>query len=415
LGGASVGGAVKVVFVDPLIRGHHIVHAVYACEWLIATGNEVIFIAWKPHPALKPLEALPLTVVYAGGDTRDNTGINQHTLRGQLQMRRVIRRAVSEARRRNAEVVHLLFLDWFLIGLFSALLLPPLGRSRIPLYAAMYWTYFERPPGERRPAVIKLKYWLERRMLRGLISRRRIETLFVFSDEIRDRLCRRGVDPARLAVIPDPVVVPDEVHEPQEARRKMGLPETDRLFLFFGETRLDKGPDILLAALQLVTGKCTVVFVGPPNGLTEHEFHRATRGVPNHVRLIWRLERVPDAEVAAFFSAADFVVLPYRRLYLGTSGAMQHAAAYGRPIIVSDVGVLGEIARQHHLGLVVEPESPLALARAIDAFVNVPAAQLEQQQTAARRYGVRNDWRVFGERLRETFAAGAQRPEGERT
>ena len=399
----------KVVFVDPLIRGHHIVHAVYACEWFIATGHEVTFIAWNPHPALEPLASLPMTMIYAGNGIRDDDGIDQHTLRGQFRMRRVIRRAIDEAKRHDADVVHLLFLDWFLIGLLTALAFPPLGRGRARLYAALYWTYFDRPAGEKRPVVMKVKYWLERRILRALISPRGIEALFVFSDETRNRLMARGVDTTRMAVIPDPVDVPSAVPEPQDAREEIGLPRGDRLFLFFGETRLDKGPDILLAALPLVRGKCTVVFVGPPNGLVEEEFVQAKRTLPDHVHLVWRLERVPDADVAAFFAAADCVVLPYRRLHLGTSGAMQHAAAYGRPIIVSDVGVLGDIARRHDLGLVVEPESPIALAKAIDAVVAMPVTQFERQQEAARRYGAGNDWRVFGEQMRERFAADAER------
>jgi glycosyltransferase involved in cell wall biosynthesis len=398
--------AMKVVLADPLVRGHHVVHATYACEALLARGDEVVFVAWRPHPALAPLCALPIEVVYAGPAGRES-GVSQDTLGGQLQMRRVIRRAVRAARRRGADVVSLLFLDWFIIALAAALLATPLRLGRVRLYAVMYWMYFERPPGERRGVVVKLKYWLERAMLRAMLSRGALGCLFVFSEVIRARLVARGMPASRVAVIPDPVEVPPAVPEPCAARRELGLPEGDPLFLFFGETRLDKGPDILLAALPSLRSRCTVAFVGPPVTLGETDFEAARRALPAHVTLVWRLERVGDDVVSRYFAAADCVVLPYRRLYLGTSGAMQHAAAFGRPIIMRDVGILGETARMYGLGPVVEAESPPALAAAMDALVAAPAEWRAEVARSARQYGERNDRRVYGGLMRERFALDA--------
>jgi glycosyltransferase involved in cell wall biosynthesis len=396
----------KVVLADPLVRGHHIVHATYVCETLLECGDEVVFVAWRPHPALAPLCALPIDVVYAG-ESDDAPGVDQHTLRGQRQMRRVIRRAVREAQTRGAEVVQLLFLDWFLIGLATALLAPPLRRRRVRLYAVMYWIYFERPPDERRGALVKIKYWMERLALREALARRALTGLFVFSEGIRNRLIARQIPPDGITVIPDPVEVPPSVPAPHGARRELDLPELGPIFLFFGETRLDKGPDILLAALSSVRSRCTVVFVGPPVALTDAEFTRAKASIPAHVNLLWRLERVPDADVPRYFAAADCVILPYRRLYLGTSGAMQHAGAFGRPIIMSDVGILGETARLHDLGLVIEPESPAALAAAIDDFVAASPEWRAGISQAARRYGERNDRRLYAGLMRERFARDA--------
>jgi glycosyltransferase involved in cell wall biosynthesis len=71
---------------------------------------------------------------------------------------------------------------------------------------------------------------------------------------------------------------------------------------------------------------------------------------------------LPDEEVAAVMRNAALVVLPY----LGTdaSGVLATAIGHGRPVVVSDVGSLGETVREFGLGEVVPPGDAHALAEA---------------------------------------------------
>src|SRR5262249_8338267 len=71
-------------------------------------------------------------------------------------------------------------------------------------------------------------------------------------------------------------------------------------------------------------------------------------------------------EVEALFKAADVVVLPYRS---ATQSGVTHVAyALGVPVILTDVGGLGETVRGEETGLVVPPEDPAALADAVVRF-----------------------------------------------
>jgi len=75
---------------------------------------------------------------------------------------------------------------------------------------------------------------------------------------------------------------------------------------------------------------------------------------------------LPDDEVEALFKAADVVVLPYRS---ATQSGVTHVAyALGVPVIITDVGGLGETVRGEETGLVVPPENPEALAEAVLRF-----------------------------------------------
>jgi len=87
-------------------------------------------------------------------------------------------------------------------------------------------------------------------------------------------------------------------------------------------------------------------------------------GIEHKVRVIDRF--IPDDEVGLYFSAADLVVLPYRSAT--QSGIVPIAFAFERPVIATRVGGLSEAVRDGETGLLVEPNSPAALAEAIVRF-----------------------------------------------
>ena len=79
-----------------------------------------------------------------------------------------------------------------------------------------------------------------------------------------------------------------------------------------------------------------------------------------------RDEFVPDQDVATLFAACDVVVQPY--LTATYSGVAKIAFHFERPLILTDVGGLGELVDDGHAGLVVPPRDPEALAEAIHRF-----------------------------------------------
>jgi glycosyltransferase involved in cell wall biosynthesis len=72
---------------------------------------------------------------------------------------------------------------------------------------------------------------------------------------------------------------------------------------------------------------------------------------------------VADAEVNAFFAAADVVVLPYRRS--SASGPLHIAMSHGLPVVVTAVGGLAEAAGGYSGAVLVRPADPTELAAAV--------------------------------------------------
>ncbi len=72
---------------------------------------------------------------------------------------------------------------------------------------------------------------------------------------------------------------------------------------------------------------------------------------------------IEDEEVARLFLDADIVVLPYTEA--SQSGVLNLAAAFGKPVIVTDVGELRATVEPNGLGMVVPPGNAEELAKAI--------------------------------------------------
>lgn len=155
--------------------------------------------------------------------------------------------------------------------------------------------------------------------------------------------------------------------EKKEALERLGLDSSFTYILFFGFVRSYKGLDILIKAFRWVREEYTdtkLIVAGefyedkkPYLNLIQEE------GLTNHVILFDRF--INDDEVAAFFSACELVVQPYRSAT--QSGVTQIAYHFEKPMVVTNVGGLKEIVPDGKCGYISIPDPP-SLANAITRY-----------------------------------------------
>ena len=155
----------------------------------------------------------------------------------------------------------------------------------------------------------------------------------------------------------------------QEARETLQL-RAKRVILYFGYVRAYKGLLVLLEAMALLgkdpeTSDIELLAVGEYYD-DEQKYRRRAAELSLGRTVHFVSEYVPNEKVGTYFSAADVVVLPY--LSATQSGIAQIAYNFDRPVIVSDVGGLAEVARDGVTGFVVPPNDAAALAGAIRRF-----------------------------------------------
>ena len=167
-----------------------------------------------------------------------------------------------------------------------------------------------------------------------------------------------------------------------EARERLGI-RAERVLLFFGFVRRYKGLEVLLESLPLILRELPVHLVVAGEIWRDSTGCLETLrkpGISEHVTLVPRY--VPNEEVADYFAACDLVVVPY--LSATQSGIIQLAFGFDKPVVASRVGGIPEAVRDGETGLLVPPEDPAALARAVVDFFREGRAEA---MTAAIRQG----------------------------
>jgi glycosyltransferase involved in cell wall biosynthesis len=185
-----------------------------------------------------------------------------------------------------------------------------------------------------------------------------------------------------------------------EARATLGL--QGNIALCFGLIRPYKGVDLALRAWRLLQTEVTLVVAGEVWWNGERELHELARGLEN-VRL--DLRYIPEAEVANYFAATDVVLAPYRNA--AQSAVATTAFHFARPIIATRVGGLPDIIEDGVNGMLIPPEDPAALARAVDAFFTTAdrAAMERAAAESARKYS----WEEYGNVFRDLVTANERR------
>jgi glycosyltransferase involved in cell wall biosynthesis len=161
-----------------------------------------------------------------------------------------------------------------------------------------------------------------------------------------------------------------EIISKSEARKHLGLPENEKIVLFFGFIRKYKGLDILLDAIAELRN----LKPQPSNIrlLVAGEFYEDDKPYKEQIakleisnQLILRTAFIPDSEVKYYLCASDVVIQPYRNAT--QSGVTPLAYHFEKPMIVTNVGGLPAIVPHEKAGLVVEPTAS-AIAEGILKF-----------------------------------------------
>ena len=159
--------------------------------------------------------------------------------------------------------------------------------------------------------------------------------------------------------------------EPREqALERLGLDPQYRYVLFFGLVRPYKGLDLLIEAaankrLQKYNVKVLVAgeFYEP-----KEQYIDEIAGLGMEDRVVIHDHFIPDEQVKDYFNAADLVAQPYRSAT--QSGVTQIAYHFEKPMLVTDVGGLGEIVPNDKVGYVVYPEMHSIANALVDFYEN---------------------------------------------
>jgi glycosyltransferase involved in cell wall biosynthesis len=282
------------------------------------------------------------------------------TMRTILALRRLYRTV-------NPAIVHYVAMQPTLLGIVASF-----GSKFAVVYAITGLGYaFVADSGKTRS--LRRAF---RRLLRLGLNRHRTIGLVQNPDD-REVLVNVGVKQERIALIPGSGI---------DADRFRPIPEPDGqvTVAFVGRMLADKGVRTLMEAQRILRASgipCDLLLAGTPDPANPTSIPQIeVAGWGRETGVTW-LGHVAD--VATVWRRAHIAVLPSRGGE-GVPKSLLEAAAFGRPLIATDVPGCREIVIHEKTGLLVPVDDPQALAAAILRLVR-SSQQRVRFGVAARR------------------------------
>ena len=190
-----------------------------------------------------------------------------------------------------------------------------------------------------------------------------------------------------------------------ESRNYLGVHKAKNILLFFGMIKEVKGLDILLESLDSVLKlhpNTILIIAGKPwkNDFSSYNDiinkHNLRNNCILHIRFI------PNHEVGYYYTAADLVILPYKRIY--QSGVLMMTLSYKRPVLVSDLPVFKEIISNKNTGFFFKSENAASLSMEINRLLANKKILKKVAKNGAELVEKNYDWNDIGLLSKEIYS-----------
>ena len=198
-----------------------------------------------------------------------------------------------------------------------------------------------------------------------------------------------------------------------DARVGLNLPGDAQLLLFFGQIKQVKGLDLLLDALATVKGTVPEVHLVIAGKMWGQDFQTYQSqidrlGLGSHCTA--HVRYIADDQVAAYYAAADLVVLPYRKIY--QSGVILMAMSYGKPVLASDLEGMKEVIEDGVSGFLFRAGDAVDLARRLQAVLSDRACRERVAAIGHELMRVEYGWDRIGQLTAACYRAASHEQRG---
>ncbi|MFN4145732.1 MAG: glycosyltransferase [Runella sp.] len=302
------------------------------------------------------------------------------------QMQSVLKRAAAEmkyvvdlANQYKAERVVLMHLDAFQYELgaadarhlhlkFSGLLFLPFRK------------YYE--DGSTFKAILKreLRGWRKNLQIQWMLQNKNLEKIFFLNDKQGVEEYNQRFD-NRFFYLPDPIATePFSTAPLPELKLKYQVANDRFVFLIYGHLSERKNIPHILAALSHIPlemhSKICLLICGEPEKGYEaplKEMIEKAEEKYSEIAFVKHFHFFDPICTNEVFKLTDAVLVPYINFF-SSSNILGLAAKYGKPLVASNLGVMGFLVNQYQLGYTVSPDSPKDIAAAMKTLFENPTS-----------------------------------------
>lgn len=203
--------------------------------------------------------------------------------------------------------------------------------------------------------------WLFKRMISKLVLQN-ADAVIALTDDMKREI--EKIFPGNIFVIPNGIDCEKfEGLSREETRRNLNISKSEKVILFVGRFRPEKGVKYLLEAMSIVREKsprARLLLVGYGEEQEHLERQITELDLQN---LVTFAGKIPNEKIPQYMAASDLLVLPSLSESFGIVNL--EAMASGLPIVATHVGGVPEIVIDGKNGFLVEPGNPKQIAEKV--------------------------------------------------
>jgi D-inositol-3-phosphate glycosyltransferase len=256
----------------------------------------------------------------------------------------------------------------------------------------------------------------ERIAIEEEVMRRADRIIAECPQDLDDLINYYGAPEDKITVIPCGVNT-KEVYpvDKQLARALLKLPANEKILLQLGRMVPRKGVDNVIKALSMLKNrKVQLVIVGGGEDTTV-EMNRLMRlakkaGVESRVIFTGQRDR---RELKYYYAAADiFITTPWYEPFGITP---LEAMACGTPVIGSNVGGIKYSVADGKTGVLVPPQDPDKLCRAVNSLLRAPVLMKQMSENAVKRVNTLFTWKLVAQKMQIVYQDIIQEQSGKKS
>jgi glycosyltransferase involved in cell wall biosynthesis len=218
-------------------------------------------------------------------------------------------------------------------------------------------------------------------VIRGVANSALISKIIVPSQYFKESLCKIGIDPGKITVIPSTIEMDDlnrsnAREKTKELRKKMGFKPEDFIVTYFGSPCTLRGVDTVIRSIQKTLMKLKNIKLivlsrrelGKSTAAQEH-FITEEEYLKKLVRKLEvedRVEIIPGilnkSRLKQYIYTSDVIALPFKLIFSDPPLSVLEAMSFGKVVVTTNLGSLCEIVRNDR-GILIEPGRSDALAQ----------------------------------------------------
>jgi glycosyltransferase involved in cell wall biosynthesis len=380
----------RILLFDTILDGHHPDYLMHVIEYFSGQQDvEVVVVSGEKFKADVDARRAADQLVWGANVTFAGISMDQIA---RLHAMNIYRRSFVEwnlvleyAQVHQATHILLMYFDYFQLAAWLG------KRSPIPVSGISFRTNFFAEASGFYP---KFKKW----MLGRALQSGQIQNLFCLVQSLVPAI-QRMAGPAHVEALCDPIksyVILPEVRA--AFREKHGIPTDKKVYLNFGFLDDRKGIEVFLKACgQLPPSEhahMCLVLAGPIAPAYLPQIEKAIAQVPT-LQVITLFGYLPAQEVQICFELADVALMLYQG-HFGMSSVLVRAAMAGKPMMGTDLGMIGELIRSRGLGMAVDATDYLAVGSALR---QIQTDGMHVDPAALQRVALENSVQAFGDTI----------------